>query len=120
MKNGIDASHLPDPNKVTSEDTAVEAYSQVLGCVHRANGELAKPRDTTPGYDTEHDRDDLSDHLTEWLLAIHRLMKVIVHYIPHVDTYSFTFGTTISMTMNFVKHEDRRVSRRHFKFPGQR
>ena len=106
MKNGIDVSHLPDPSQVTSEDTAVEAYSKVLGCVHHANGELVKPKDTTPGYDTEHDHDDLSDHLTEWLVALHRLMKVIVRWIPHVDTYSFTFGTTISMTMNFVKRED--------------
>jgi hypothetical protein len=106
MKNGIDASHLPDPSKVNSEDTAVEAYSQVLTCVHRANGELAKPKDAASSYDAEHDQDDLADHLTEWLVALHRLMKVIVHYIPHVDTYSFTFGTTISMTINFVKRED--------------
>jgi hypothetical protein len=106
MKNGIDASHLPDPSQVNSEDTAVEAYSQVLKCVHRANGELAKPKDTKPGYDGQDDQDNLSEHLTEWLVALHRLMKVIVHYIPHVDTYSFTFGTTISMTINFVKRED--------------
>jgi hypothetical protein len=68
--------------------------------------ELVKPKVTTPGYDTEHDHDDLSDHLTEWLVALHRLMKVIVRWIPHLETYSFTFGTTISMTMNFVKRED--------------
>jgi hypothetical protein len=104
MKNSIDASHLPDPSQVTNEDTAVKAYSQVLGCVHRANGELAKPKATAD--DTGHDHDDLSEHLTEWLLALHRIMKVIVHYIPHLDSYSFTFGTTISMTMDFVNRED--------------
>lgn len=119
MKNGIDTSHLPDPSKVTNEDTAVVAYSQVLGCVHRANGELAKPRDTTPADYTGDDHDDLSEDLTKWLVALHRLMKVIVHYIPHLASYSFTFGTTINMTMNFVEHEDRTVSRSHFKIRGQ-
>jgi hypothetical protein len=104
MKNGIDASHLPDPSQVTNEDTAVKAYSQVLKCVHHANGELAKPK--TSINEAEHDHDDLSEHLTEWLVALHRIMKVIVHYIPHLDNYSFTFGTTISMTMNFVNRED--------------
>jgi hypothetical protein len=43
MKNGVDADHLPDASEVTSEDTAVVAFSQVLASVNRANGELAKP-----------------------------------------------------------------------------
>lgn len=119
MTNDIDATHLPKPSDVTDEDTAVKAYSQVLGCVHHANGELAKPRDTTPSHDTEHDHDDLSDDLTKWLVTLHPIMKVIVNHIPHLASYSFTFGTTISMTMNFVKQEDRRVSRSHFEIRGQ-
>ena len=106
MKNGIDASHLPDPSQVIDEGTAVEAYSQVLKCVHRANGELAKPKDTAPGHDADNDHDDLSDRLSEWLVTLHWLMKAIVNHIPRVTSYSFTFGTTISMTMTFVKGED--------------
>jgi len=103
MKNGIDISHLPDPSQVTNEETAVQAYSQVLDCVHHANGELAQRKDKAPGDDAESDHDDLSVRLKEWLLALHRIMKVIIQYIPHLTSYSFTFGTTISMTMNFVK-----------------
>jgi len=69
MKNGVDVSHLPDPSEVTSEDTAVKAYSQVLDCVHRANGELAQSKHKVPSDDTERDHDDLSARLREWLPA---------------------------------------------------
>lgn len=106
MKNGVDVSHLPDPSQVKSEDSAVKAYSQVLDCVHHANRELAQHQDKAPGDDGEADHDALSGRLTEWLLEVHRIMKVIIRYIPHLFSYSCTFGTTISMTMNFVKPDD--------------
>ena len=106
MEKGVDASHLPDASEVTSEDTAVVAFSQVLDCVHRANGELVKPRDALPGYDAEQDHVDFSERLREWLQKLHPTMKAIIHYLPHAASYSFTFGTTISMTVNFIKRAD--------------
>lgn len=50
---GVDVSHLPDASEVTSEDTAVAAFSQVLDSVHRGNNELAKGSKDTEGYDRE-------------------------------------------------------------------
>ena len=121
MKNGIDASHLPDVSTVNDEDSAIAAYSQVLDSVHCANRELAKAsKGTEPGYDTEDYHDGLSKRLKEWLESLHPVMKEIIKNLPHAFSYSFTFGTTISMTMNFQKrHDEEAVSEQpDSKFPG--
>jgi hypothetical protein len=96
MKNGIDANHLPIASDIKDEPSAVKAYSQVLACVHRANSELAK----TSRYA---DHDKLSRRLEKWVLEVHEIMKPIIHYLPRAASYSVTVGTTISMTMNFVR-----------------
>jgi hypothetical protein len=105
---GVDVSHLPDASEVNDEDSAVAAYSQVLDSVHRANRELIKADKGKEPYDTEAYHDDLAERLKEWLEKLHPTMKAIVKELPHAVSYSFTFGTTISMTMNFQKLPDDR------------
>jgi len=110
MKNGVDASHLPDASEVTSEDAAVVAFSQVLASVHSANGELAK---SSKGSEIDRDADQnysgLSERLREWLEKLHGTMKAIIHYLPHAASFSVTVGTTISVTMNFTKRYEQEV-----------
>ena len=106
---GVDVSHLPDASEVTNEDTAVAAFSQVLDSVHRANSELAKASKDAEGYDREQDHDDLSERLRQWLEKLHGTMKAIIHYLPHAASFSVTFGTTISVTMNFAKREGEEI-----------
>jgi hypothetical protein len=96
MKNGVDANHLPQARDITNEHTAVKAFSEVLAGVHHANRELAK----TSRYA---DHDDLSKRLMDWILRVHEIMKPIIKYLPHAASYSVTVGTTITMTMNFVR-----------------
>jgi hypothetical protein len=103
MEKGVDASHLPDVSTVKNEDSALAAYSQVLDSVHCANRELIKASEDTEPYNTDDYHDDLSERLKEWLEKLHPTMKAIIKELPHAFSYSFTFGTTISMTMNFQK-----------------
>ncbi len=108
MEKGVDVSRLPDASEVNDEDSAVAAYSQVLDSVHCANRELIKASKGKGATDTDDYHEDLSERLKEWLEHLHPTMKAIINHLPHATSFSFTFGTTISMTMNYERLPDER------------